>query len=106
MTTEPLGDRPAGLNCSRCGLALERGRGECYFVELRAVADPSPPVFHPEDLEGDTERSIGELLDRLRKLSERQLIDQVYRRRLFCLCAPCYAEWVADPFARPGRSSR
>jgi hypothetical protein len=93
---KPAESRP--LLCSRCGVALERGRGECYFVEVRTVADPSSPVFSPEDLERDTERAIGELLARLRAMTERQLLDQVYSRRLFCLCAPCHARWVNDPF--------
>jgi hypothetical protein len=80
-------------------VALERGRGACYFLDVRAVADPSPPVFREDDLECDTERAIGELLARLRKMTERQLLDQVYHRRLLCLCGPCYARWVEDPFA-------
>jgi len=92
------GTAPGALSCSRCGVALERGRGECYFVDVRAVADPSPPVFTEDDLERDTARAIRELLARLRKMTERQLLDQVYHRRLFCLCGPCYAQWVKDPF--------
>lgn len=91
------------LHCARCAVALERGRAPFHLVEIRSVGDPSPPVFTQEDLEADTRRAIAELLARLARLSERQLIDQVYRRLLHCLCATCYAEWSDDPF---GRSSR
>jgi hypothetical protein len=92
------------LQCARCGLVLSRGRGECYVVEIRAVADPSPLVFTEEDFERDTEHAINELLARLRSMSEEQLIGQVYSRRLFYLCGPCYTRWVEDPFGGPGEA--
>jgi hypothetical protein len=92
------------LQCSRCGVVLSRGRGECYVVEIRAVADPSPPVFTQDDLERDTEHAINELLARLRSMSDEQLIGQVYRRRLFYLCGPCYTLWVENPFGSPGEA--
>jgi hypothetical protein len=84
---------------------LERGRDACYLVEIRAVCDPSPPVFTADDLERDTVRAIAELLVRIRGMSERQLIDQVYRRRLYCLCAACHARWGDDPFGVVGDRS-
>jgi hypothetical protein len=89
--------RPASLACSRCGVAVGLGRSECYLVEIRAVADPFPPVFNDDDLSRDAEKEIGRLLARLRKLTERQLMNQVYRRKLFCLCNACYAGWIENP---------
>jgi hypothetical protein len=89
---------PISLRCARCGVEVRRGRDESYLVEIRAVADPSPPIFSEEDLSRDTETAIAELLGRIRNLTERQLIDQVYQRRLSCLCGHCYRLWVADPF--------
>ena len=90
--------RATTLPCSRCGVVLQRGRDECYLVEIRAVADPYPPVFTEADLERDTKLAIAELLARLRTMSERQLIEQVYLRRLYCLCAACHARWADNPF--------
>lgn len=98
--------RASTLLCSRCGVTLQRGRDESYLVEIRAVADPSPPVFTEADLERDTELAIAELLARLRKMSERQLIEQVYRRRLYCLCAACHTSWADDPFGAAADRSR
>jgi hypothetical protein len=71
------------------------------------VADPTPPVFTGDDLSRDTTREIDRLLKRLRKLSEQQLVNQVYRRKLFCLCSACYGRWIDDPFGTgdPGRST-
>jgi hypothetical protein len=92
------------LQCARCGIGLSRGRGECYVVEIRAVADPSPPVFTQDDLERDTEHAIDELLARLRSMSEEQLIGQVYSRGLYYLCGPCYTQWVEDPFGGRGEA--
>lgn len=89
---------PAALPCSRCGRPVGLGRGEGYLVDIRAVADPTPPVFTGDDLAADATREIQRLLDRLRGLSSRRLADQVYGRQLFCLCNACYARWSADPF--------
>jgi hypothetical protein len=62
-------------------------------------------VFTADDLERDTERAIAELLARLRGMSERQLIEQVYLRRLYYLCAACHTRWAGDPFGVAGDRS-
>ena len=85
---------------------MQRGRDECYLVEIRSVADPSPPVFTEADLERDTEQAIAGLLARLRTLSSRQLLEQVYLRQLHCLCAACHARWTDDPFGTAPGGSR
>ncbi len=89
---------PTAVPCSRCGRPVGLGRGEGYLVDIRAVADPTPPVFTGDDLSADATREIQRLLVRLRGMSPRRVADQVYRRRLFCLCNACYALWSADPF--------
>jgi hypothetical protein len=111
MIETPEYARPARdpLSCSRCGVAVAAGRGEYYLVDIRAVADASPPVFTDDDLLHDAERAIAELLLRLHALTERQLLDEVYRRKLFCLCNACYVRWIEDPVgagtAPSGRTS-
>ena len=87
-----------GLPCSRCQQGVQLGRGEGYLVDIRAVADPTPPVLTGDDLSADASREIQRLLVRLRGMSERQVANQVFRRRLFCLCNACYARWIEDPF--------
>jgi hypothetical protein len=70
------------------------------------VADPSPPVFTGDDLSRDAAREIDRLLRRVRAMSEYELIAQVFRRRLFCLCNTCYARWVDDPFGSSGEGRK
>lgn len=98
MSPLDLLDPEGALPCARCGVGLRAGRGEWHVVEVRVVADPSPPTFDVEDLEADTEVAIDELLTRLRGLTDRQLREQVYARRLHVLCARCQTRWLADPF--------
>jgi hypothetical protein len=95
MTDEPT-DRPA-LSCQRCSAALKPGRGEFYLVKILALADPSPPVITREELAADVGREIQRLVAQLRGLSEAEMMDQVYRRELIYLCAPCYRAWIANP---------
>ena len=62
---------------------------------------PGRVVVRPEQVVlvgSDTEAAIGELLARIRRMSERQLREQVYARRLHVLCARCQTLWLADPF--------
>ncbi|MGE3820821.1 MAG: hypothetical protein AB7I30_15515 [Isosphaeraceae bacterium] len=92
------GRNPPLPPCARCGVELRPGRGEWHVVEIRTVADPGSPVFDAEDLEAETEAAIGELLGRLRKMTERQLCEQVYARKLHLLCSRCHARWMTDPF--------
>ena len=100
MTGDPdeQGTAPTPLPCSRCGREVGLGRGEGYLVDIRAVADPMPPVFTGDDLTRDASREIQKLLKQLRGMTTRQVSDQVYRRRLFCLCNACYVRWIENPF--------
>lgn len=85
---------PPSFACQRCGRELHRGQGDFYLVKILAVADPSPPEIQGEE---DPGAEIQRLLKQLMKRSERELIDQVYQRRLYTLCASCYRQWIADP---------
>jgi hypothetical protein len=96
---------PTHRHCERCAAPLEPGRGDSYLVGIVAVADPSPPIFAEEDLARDVGREIDRLLGRLKDVDEQGAMDQVYRRKVFALCAPCYARWIEDP-AGPRPESR
>jgi hypothetical protein len=83
--------------CARCAVELQPGAGDFYRVTIEAVADPSAPTFEAEDLEGDIRRKIEQLLARMEGISEREALDQVYRRLVLHLCGPCYREWIENP---------
>jgi hypothetical protein len=94
MTTDSAGE---ASTCRRCGRELHPGRGELYVVSVLAVADPYPPVFTEEDLTLDVGAEIRRLVRQLSGLDAEQARDQVYRRRAFHLCNPCYERWIEDP---------
>ncbi len=85
------------LLCARCRAELTPGCGNFYAVRIEALADPSPPQFSEEDLRSDPRQEIERLIDAMRGLSERELLDQVYRRLVLYLCGPCYRQWIEDP---------
>ena len=67
------------------------------MVRIEALADPSPPRLSEEDLKHDHRAEIKALIEQMRDLSERELVDQVYRRLILYLCGPCYRRWIEDP---------
>lgn len=89
--------RDSPLFCDRCQAELKPGQGDFYLVRIEAIADPTPPMFSQEDLRRDARAEIQSLLGQLEDLSEREAMDQVYRRLLLYLCGPCYREWIEKP---------
>jgi hypothetical protein len=53
--------------------------------------------FSDDDLNRDTRAEIARLIEQMRDLSERELMDQVYRRLVLYLCGPCYRQWIENP---------
>jgi hypothetical protein len=92
MTTD---DSP--LLCSRCLKLLEPGRGNFYVVTIDAVADPSPPIIEPGDLQRDLRHDWREVVAALADTSPQEALDQVYRRMTIHLCLGCFAEWIENP---------
>ncbi len=98
----PHEDLPADedpLLCHRCGCMLTPGEGSFYVVRIEAFADPTPPAIDLDDREGQTSVSdeIERLIDQMKGMSERELMDQVHRRLTIHLCGPCYRRWIEDP---------
>ena len=85
------------LFCARCATELAPGKGNFFVVRIDALADPSPPRFSEEDLKRDHRAEIERLFEQMRDLSERELVDQVYRRLVLYLCGPCFRRWIEDP---------
>jgi hypothetical protein len=83
--------------CARCRVELKPGTGNFYAVRIEALADPTPPSFSDDDLARDTRAEIAWLIEQMRDLSERELMDQVCRRMVLYLCGPCYRQWIENP---------
>ena len=91
-------DTAAGtVLCHRCGTTLVLGRGSAWVVRIEAFADPTPPDLSAEHAGGNLAEEINELVDAASDLSERELMDQVYRRLVLHLCGPCYRRWIEQP---------
>jgi hypothetical protein len=89
-------DQPP-LLCARCGTELAPGKGNYYVVRIEALADPTSPTLLDEDLQHNPRAEIERLIEQMRESSERELLDQVYRRLVLCLCGPCYRQWIENP---------
>jgi hypothetical protein len=86
------------LLCHRCGAMLAPGEGNFYVVRIEAFADPTPSNLSGEELaELDVDAEISRLLEQIRDMSARELMDQVYRRLTMHLCGKCYRQWIEDP---------
>jgi len=85
------------LFCDRCSRELHPGRGDFYVVRIEALADPTPPEFTQEDLERDHCAEFARLCETLQNLSEREALEQVFRRLTIFLCNACYAQWIENP---------
>lgn len=96
MSGEP-GEETAPIFCDRCSHRLTPGDGNFYVVRIEAVADPTPPTISNEDLHKDFTAEIERLFKRLERMSEQELIDQVFRRLTLYLCAKCYSGWIENP---------
>lgn len=94
MRTQPI-EPP--LFCDRCSVELQLGRGDFYVVKIEAIADPTPPEFTEEDLRRDHRREIERLLAQVEEMSEREAMDQVFRRLTVFLCNRCYQDWIENP---------
>jgi hypothetical protein len=83
--------------CARCSSELQPGSGTFYRVAIEAIADPSGPSVDEEETAEELRGDIERLLKQLDELSEREALDQVYRRLTLHLCLACYRQWIEDP---------
>lgn len=82
--------------CHRCASVLSLGKGRFRVVRIEAFADPTCTIdtdISAEVLAAEYEA----LLDQMKDLSERELMDQVYRRLTIILCEPCFNAWIENP---------
>ena len=85
------------LFCHRCGVELRPGKGNFYVVRIEAFADPTPEDISPGEEYLDPGEEIDRLIRQMHGMSERELMDQVYRLLTLHLCGPCYAAWIENP---------
>ena len=88
------------LLCHRCAAILQPGRhddGTFYIVRIEAFADPSPPRINGDETLESIGNEIDELIEQMKGLSERELMDQVHRSLTLTLCSPCYRQWIERP---------
>jgi hypothetical protein len=94
------------LLCHRCGTDLVPGRGNFYVVKIEAFADPTPPTLTPDELADlDPGAEIDRIIEETEGMSERTLMDGVYRKLTIHLCGCCYRVWIENP-AEKGNASR
>ncbi len=91
--------RDVALLCHRCGCDLKPGKGNFYVVRIEAFADPTPPDLSADEMWDDIDigAEIERLIDQMKEMSERELMDQVYRRLTLHLCRNCYLRWIENP---------
>ena len=87
------------LFCACCAAELTPGTGDFYVLQIEASADPTPPRFSEDDMERAHAGEIERLLEQMRHMSQQELMDQVYRRLILCLCIPANSP---GPICTPG----
>ena len=85
------------LICHRCGALLKPGDGNFYLVRIESVADPTPPSLSGDESAGDVQERIKDLIEQMRGMSERELMDQIHRRLDLYLCGNCHHGWIENP---------
>ena len=76
---------------------LTPGEGNFYIVRIEAFADPTPPAIDTDESMADFAAQWESLLEQMRHMSERELMDQVYRKLILHLCSECYRQWIENP---------
>ena len=90
------------LFCHRCGAELTPGEGNFYIVRIEAFADPTPPRLDGDDspllmTAVEIDEEINNLIEQMKNMTERELMDQVYVRMAIHLCGRCYRQWIENP---------
>jgi len=89
--------------CDRCGCPIRKGRLR-YTARIEVFAAADMLEITLDDLLRDTRREIDEALEECEKLTEEELMRDVYVKFEFDLCRDCQKAYVTDPL--PGTTSR
>lgn len=96
---ESVSSNESPLLCVRCLRLMKAGRGEFFVVQIRAVADPSPPDLDAYEEEGaeSIQRAYEDLVDQLKDTSRTEANEQVARQMQIRLCNDCFPAWYENP---------
>ena len=84
--------------CDRCGRPIEKGQLR-YTVRIEVFAAADPLEITLDDLLRDTRREMDEALEECEKLTEEELMRDVYVQFQFDLCPSCQKSYVTDPMS-------
>ena len=84
--------------CDRCGRPLEQGQLR-YIAKIEVLAAADPLEITLDDLLRDTRREMDDALEECEKLTEEELMRDVYVQFQFDLCRSCQKSYVADPMS-------
>ena len=84
--------------CDRCGRPLEQGQLR-YIAKIEVFAAADPLEITLDDLLRDTRRELDEALEECEKLTEEELMRDVYVQFQFDLCRSCQKSYVTDPMS-------
>jgi len=84
--------------CDRCGRPIEQGQLR-YVAKIEVFAAADPLEITLEDLLRNTRREMDALLEQCEKLTEEELLRDVYVRFSFDLCRVCQKSYVTDPLS-------
>ena len=82
--------------CDRCGRPLEQGQLR-YIARIEVFAAADPLEITLDDLLRDTRREMDEALEECEKLTEEELMRDVYVQFKFDLCGSCQKSHVTNP---------
>ena len=84
--------------CDRCGKPID-SRENRYLVRIEVLAAADPLEITAEDLAQDHSEEMDQLLGECEKLSEEELMRDVYVRLEFDLCRACQKVYLSNPLA-------
>ena len=84
--------------CDRCGRPLEQGQLR-YIAKIEVFAAADPLVITLDDLLRDTRREMDDALEECEKLTEEELMRDVYVQFQFDLCPSCQKSYIMDPMS-------
>ena len=84
--------------CDRCGRPIEKGQLR-YTAKIEVFAAADPLEITLDDLLRDTRREMNEACEECEKLTEEELMRDVYVQLEFDLCRACQKSYVTDPMS-------
>jgi len=84
--------------CDRCGRPLEQGQLR-YIARIEVLAAADPLEITLDDLLRDSRREMDALMEQCERLTEEELMRDVYVKFEFDLCRACQKAYVIDPLS-------